>query len=90
MFSVRGTVSDNSFRAELKKTENANPVFKDAAFKLEKPGDFTKPVHTQFGYHIIRLLKKDSEDLNGFSLIRNTNEVNRFICVEIKEYSIIS
>ena len=34
---------------------------------------------------IPRVLKKDSEDLNGFSLIRNTNEVNRFICVEIKE-----
>ena len=34
---------------------------------------------------IPRVLKKDSEDLNGFSLIRNTNEVKRFICAEIKE-----
>ena len=36
-----------------------DPDFTAAAFKLDKPGDFTKPVHTQFGYHIIKLLKKD-------------------------------
>ena len=36
-----------------------DPDFKDAAFKIEKVGDFTKPVHTQFGYHIIKLLKQD-------------------------------
>ena len=35
--------------------------FTVAAFKLEKPDDFTKPVHTQFGYHIIKLLKKAPE-----------------------------
>ena len=34
---------------------------------------------------IPRILKKDSEGLNKFSLIRNTDEVKRFICVEIKE-----
>ena len=38
-----------------------DPDFAAAANKLEKPGDFTKPVHTQFGYHIIKLLKKDSK-----------------------------
>jgi len=36
-----------------------DPDFTAAAFKLANPGDFTKPVHTQFGYHIIKLLKKD-------------------------------
>ena len=36
-----------------------DPDFTAAAFKLSKPGEFTKPVHTQFGYHIIKLLKKD-------------------------------
>ena len=36
-----------------------DPDFAAAAFKIAKPGDFTKPVHTQFGYHIIKLLKKD-------------------------------
>lgn len=33
--------------------------FKTAAFKLEKVGDYTTtPVKTQFGYHIIKLVKK--------------------------------
>lgn len=36
-----------------------DPDFAAAAFKLTKAGDFTKPVHTQFGYHIIKLLKQD-------------------------------
>ncbi|MBR4718134.1 MAG: peptidylprolyl isomerase [Lentisphaeria bacterium] len=36
-----------------------DPDFAAAAFKLAKPGEFTKPVHTQFGYHIIKLLKQD-------------------------------
>jgi parvulin-like peptidyl-prolyl isomerase len=36
-----------------------DPDFAAAAFKLEKPGEFTKPVHSQFGYHIIKLLKQD-------------------------------
>ena len=36
-----------------------DPDFAEAAYKIEKVGDFTKPVHTQFGYHIIKLLKKD-------------------------------
>lgn len=36
LFSVRGTVSDNSFKAELRKTENANPVFKDAASSVKE------------------------------------------------------
>ena len=33
--------------------------FAAAAYKLDKIGDFTKPVRTQFGYHIIKLLKQD-------------------------------
>ncbi|MBC8103075.1 MAG: peptidylprolyl isomerase, partial [Cytophagales bacterium] len=31
------------------------PEFKEAAFKLQKVGDVTEPVKTQFGYHLIRL-----------------------------------
>ena len=36
LFSVRGTISDNSFKAELKKTENADPVFKDAGSSVKE------------------------------------------------------
>ena len=34
------------------------PEFEDAAFGLQKDGDFTKPVMTQFGWHIIKRLEK--------------------------------
>ena len=50
-FDEDGQVIDRSGRLD--------PDFAAAAFKIAKPGDFTKPVHTQFGYHIIKLLKKD-------------------------------
>jgi peptidyl-prolyl cis-trans isomerase SurA len=34
------------------------PEFEDAAFGLQKDGDITKPVMTQFGWHIIKRLEK--------------------------------
>jgi peptidyl-prolyl cis-trans isomerase SurA len=34
------------------------PDFEDAAFGLKNPGDMTEPVRTEFGYHIIRLIKR--------------------------------
>jgi peptidyl-prolyl cis-trans isomerase SurA len=34
------------------------PEFEDAAFGLQKDGDMTKPVMTQFGWHIIKRLEK--------------------------------
>jgi len=42
------------------------PEFEDAAFALEKMGDYTKePVKTQYGYHIIKLNgKQDARDLS--------------------------
>ena len=40
-------------------TGRLDPDFTAAAFKLEKVGAFTKPVKTQFGYHIIKLVKQN-------------------------------
>jgi peptidyl-prolyl cis-trans isomerase SurA len=34
------------------------PSFEDAAFALSKPGDFTPPVKTPYGWHIIKLIEK--------------------------------
>lgn len=34
--------------------------FETAAYALQHNGDFSKPVKTQYGYHIIKLIKKDS------------------------------
>lgn len=35
-----------------------SPSFIDAAFKLKNEGDISEPVQSDYGYHIIRLLKK--------------------------------
>ena len=34
------------------------PAFEDAAFALTKPGDYSKPVRTNYGWHIIKLIEK--------------------------------
>jgi peptidyl-prolyl cis-trans isomerase SurA len=34
------------------------PTFEEAAFALQKPGDFSSPIQTPYGWHIIKLLEK--------------------------------
>jgi peptidyl-prolyl cis-trans isomerase SurA len=33
--------------------------FEDACFALNKPGDISEPIKTEFGYHIIKLIEKE-------------------------------
>ncbi|WP_420147868.1 peptidylprolyl isomerase [Spirosoma sp.] len=34
------------------------PAFEDAAFSLIRPGDYSKPVRTNYGWHIIKLIER--------------------------------
>ncbi len=38
------------------------PAFEDAAFSLTKPGEYTKPVRTNYGWHIIKLIDRKGLD----------------------------
>lgn len=45
------------------------PAFADAAFKL-KPGQISDPVHTQFGWHIIKLEDKRTKTFPPFDQVK--------------------
>ncbi|GAB2544298.1 peptidylprolyl isomerase [Spirosoma aerophilum] len=38
------------------------PAFEDAAFALSRPGEYTKPVRTNYGWHIIKLIERKGLD----------------------------
>ena len=47
------------------------PAFEEAAFALSKPGDYSKPVRTNYGWHIIKLIERkglESYATLGYSL----------------------
>ena len=48
------------------------PEFEDAAFGIQKDGDFTMPVLTKSGYHIIK--RNTKEDLGSFDLFKRRHE----------------
>lgn len=75
--AVRDFSDDRASRAkngELQWFGSGSPVrmvpeFEDAAFTLQKDGDITKPVQSQFGWHIIKRLEK--RDIPTFAEAKN-------------------
>lgn len=60
---------------------NLSPEFLSAVFGLENPGDISKPAMSDYGFHIIRLLKRipvpDYESIKSqlLSKIKNSNRI---------------
>lgn len=52
------------------------PDFEAVAFSLQKPGDYSKPFETSFGYHILKLLeaKPPPTDINSPSTLADMEE----------------
>ena len=46
-------------------------TFATAAFGIEKAGQITKPVKTQFGYHIIKLIEKTPEEVTPIEKVND-------------------
>ncbi len=46
-------------------------TFAKAAFGIEKAGQITKPVKTQFGYHIIKLIEKTPEEVTPIDKVKD-------------------
>jgi peptidyl-prolyl cis-trans isomerase SurA len=49
-------------------TQRMVPAFEDAAFSLKEVGQFSKPVKTDFGFHIIKLL--DWKEVSSFESMK--------------------
>ena len=56
----------------FKSGQLSSVIFEDAAFALENEGDITKPVKTEYGWHIIKLIKK--EPIKSYEVMRATLE----------------
>ena len=62
-------------------------VYEDAAFGLKNDGDYTKPVETKVGYHIIkRISKRDTKDENRAKkrIEAKINNNDRFVIAQEK------
>ncbi|MBP5586101.1 MAG: peptidylprolyl isomerase [Lentisphaeria bacterium] len=71
-------------------------TFTDAAFAIEKAGQITKPVKTQFGYHIIKLIEKTPEEVTPIEKVKDRlteylaaekaqNDLNKMLDDEIEK-----
>ncbi|KGN03088.1 peptidylprolyl isomerase [Clostridium novyi A str. 4570] len=56
--------------------------FMEAALPL-KDGQISEPVKTQFGYHIIKMIKKEVKPCKTFAEVKN--EINKFLLEEKKD-----
>jgi peptidyl-prolyl cis-trans isomerase C len=52
--------------------------FEDAVFSMQKPGEISPVVKTQFGYHIIRFERKQLNKINPFSAVKGQIEKQLF------------
>jgi len=55
-------------------------TFADAAFGIEKAGQITKPVKTQFGYHIIKLIEKTPEEVTPMEKVKD--KITEYLAAE--------
>ncbi|MBI1803666.1 MAG: peptidylprolyl isomerase [Ignavibacteriae bacterium] len=62
-FSTDGSASNGGDLGWFGKGKMVKP-FEEAAFKA-KPGQIVGPVHTQFGYHVIKVLAKDNREVKA-------------------------
>ncbi len=54
----KATAKKNGKMRKFVKGELRAPSFEEAAYALQNPGDISKPVKTDFGWHIIKLIEK--------------------------------
>ena len=62
------------------------PEFEDAAFALEKPGDISEPVRTDYGWHIIKLL--ENKEIPPFDEIKK-EMLDRIMSSRDERYQLI-
>jgi len=51
-----------------------DPAFEEAVFALEKEGDVSEPVKTEFGYHLIKLTGIQRPEVQAFEQVRDDVE----------------
>ena len=64
---VSNDLSSNDNKGEIAEFTSGtySPEFESIAFSLQKPGDFSKPFQTSYGYHILKLLEAKPAPTNA-------------------------